>query len=62
MQKGKNPPKKGCPDYDTKLHMMSSLQLKSKEYGIPLQCHYSQVHAELAWYDLLGYYGSNRSI
>ena len=32
----------GCPEYETKLHLMIRLQFwRSGECGVPLHCHYS---------------------
>ena len=42
--------KKGCPEYDIKLHLVVKLQFGiSGEDGVPLPYHYSQVHSNLEW-------------
>ena len=39
-----------CSGYDTKLHLMVRLQSWSfGEYGVPLHCHYAQVHFDPEW-------------
>ena len=36
QQRGKTPPKKRCPNYDTKLHLIVSLHFwRSVEFGVP---------------------------
>ena len=36
--------------YDTKLHLMVRLQFwRSRMYGVPLHCYYSQVHSDPVW-------------
>ena len=37
----------GCPEFDIKLYMMARLQLWRS--GVPLHCHYSQVHSDPKW-------------
>ena len=34
-----------CPGYNTNLHPV--VRLKLWRYGVPLHCHYSQLHSEL---------------
>ena len=49
------PEKIGCSAYDTKLHLVMRLYFKrSRECGVPLHCHYSQVHSDPEWLYLLG--------
>ena len=39
-----------CPGYDVKLHLVARYQLwNSGECGVPLHCHYSQVHSDPEW-------------
>ena len=39
-----------CPGYDVKLHLVARYQLwSSGECGVPLHCHYSQVHSDPEW-------------
>ena len=47
LQKGKTPHlQKGCPVYDTKLHLGVRLQFwRSEECCVPLYIHYSHVHS-----------------
>ena len=38
------------PGYDVKLHLVAKYQLwSSGECGVPLHCHYSQVHSDREW-------------
>ena len=42
--------KKGCPGYDTKLHLVVTLQFwNSEEYGVHFNHHYSQLHSDPEW-------------
>ena len=45
-----SPTEKECPRYNTELHLMVRLLLRS--YGkseVPLHCHYSQVRSDSEW-------------
>ena len=56
LQRSKTPPYK-CPGYDTKLHLILRFQSwSSRKCGVLLHCHYSQVHFNLKWLYLLGFY------
>ena len=47
-------PQKGCPEYDTKLHLMVKLYFwSSEERVVALHCHYSQFHSDPEWLHLL---------
>ncbi len=53
---------KRCSGYGTKLQLMVRLQFwNSEECGVPLLCHYSQVHSDLKWFNLLKSH-QNRSV
>ena len=41
---------KNSGGYDVKLHLVARFQLwNSGECGVPLHCHYSQVHSDPEW-------------
>ena len=47
LKRSKTSLKKGCPGYDTKLHLMVRLQFwRSKECGVFCHCHYFTVHSD----------------
>ena len=42
----RDPAKKGCPTYDTKLHLMRLMFWRFGEFRVPLCFHYCQVHSD----------------
>ena len=43
-----------CAGYDTKVHLLVRLLFGSSgKCGLPLHCHYFQVHSDLVWWYLL---------
>ena len=42
--------KRECPGFDTKLYWVVRFQFrKPRKSGVPLHCHYSQVHSDSKW-------------